>query len=808
MIERLCLVVTVLLAVVSKVQASSQFDRQHQEESFVEYVNLLGGSLSKYDTSSGSTLPLLTRPWGAAAWAPMTNDPDCSGAGDKRWFFEPTDRRLFGIRCTHQPSPWIADYGPFLMNAYVPGASEEHRGRVEFASGYDPKKSTFKPHLFEAELIAYKGLQGDATMKFSAARHSGMMKVDFPPADHLPHQHYDATRRISVVVDLLTQGGDFAEVVEHDSNVDDTVVIRGYSTQNNGGLADASAFKNHFVMAIFTGEEGNKPVKAKQVSDTSQNDRWQWADFDEDVNDFTVRVGTSLISQDQAYLNLQRELGGKNFGALVQESKEEWDTQLQKTVLEEVGPGYTEHEAQGMKEVYYTSAFRAALFPRQLSEIDSEGNEVHWSPYVTAEESAEKGNIFSGPLTADSGFWDAYLTVYPLHSLINTETLGPKTLTGWLNAYKESGWLPKWASPGHRNSMTGSMADATFADAIIKDIPGFDKDLAFEAILKDSMESPDAENVGRPCLGTYLEHGYIPQRSSDYAGNECTQVVSRTLLYYLADNSISKAAAHLGQDRDAATLAARAGNYSLLFDQDTGFFRSRGPTGKFTEPFDEFAWGGDYTESGPWVYRFGVPFDPEGLRDLYKEGGRSIGEALQQSQEMKGVFHVGGYDEEIHEESELVLYNWGQYAHDNQPAHYMLWMFLATNESPKYAAMGQYWLRKALVELYKPGLEFVSGDEDNGEMVSWYMLASAGLYSLSPGGSTKYILGSPLFSRLTLSLAQGTKLTVRAVDQSATNVYVHKVELNGKHLDSGYVEYSDLMQGGELTFYMSPHPKE
>ena len=122
--------------------------------------------------------------------------------------------------------------------------------------------------------------------------------------------------------------------------------------------------------------------------------------------------------------------------------------------------------------------------------------------------------------------------------------------------------------------------------------------------------------------------------------------------------------------------------------------------------------------------------------------------------------------------------------------------------------MGQFWLRKALVELYKPGLEFVSGDEDNGEMVSWYMLASAGLYSLSPGAHTRYLLGSPLFSRITLSLAGGTKLTVRAVNQAATNVYVHKVELNGKPLDTGYVEYSDLMQGGELTFYMSPHPKE
>ncbi len=783
------------------------------EENVVDYVNLLGGSLSKYDSSSGSTLPLLTRPWGAAAWAPMTNDPDCSGGGDKRWWFEPTDMRLFGIRCTHQPSPWIGDYGPFLINAYVPGGGS-HRDRVEFASGYDPRQSTFSPYLFKTELMAYRSLAGDATMAFSASRHAGIMKATFPEADSLPHEFYDATRRISVVLNLLQQDGDFAEVLRKD-NALETVVIRGYSTQNNGGIENPSSFKNHFVMAIYTGPNGDKPVAAKEVSNAEQNNRWQWADFSQSVSDFTVRVGTSLISQEQAYLNLEQELGGKNFEALVQESKGEWEAQLQKMVVDEVGVSYTDAEAKDMKQVWYTAAFRSALFPRQLSEIDNDGNEVHWSPYVSSSSSSSSENggdatvaVFSGPLSADSGFWDAYLTLYPLHSLINTDVLGPQMLTGWLNAYKESGWLPKWSSPGHRDSMIGSMADAAFADAIIKNIPGFDQRLAYQAIRKDCFEVPDAENVGRPCLEAYNKHGYIPKKSIDYSGAECSQVVSRTLLYYAADSAVSRAAVSMGEQADADILLKRAGNYSLIFDQSTGFFRSRGQDGKFTEPFDQFAWGGDYTESGPWQYRFNVPFDPTGLRDLYRAGGRSIGEVLQQAQEMKGIFHVGGYDENIHEQTEFIRNNWGQYCHDNQPSFYMLWMLLAAEEAdPKYKALAQFYIRKALADLYKPDLEFATGDEDNGSMSSWYLLAASGLYSLAPGSTTKYVLGSPLFSKVTLALgAKGERLTVRAINNSPTHVYVDKVTLNDVTLSEGSVEYARLMQGGELLFYMSEQP--
>jgi putative alpha-1,2-mannosidase len=228
-----------------------------------------------------------------------------NGGGSAQWWFAPNERRFFGIRCTRQPSPWINDYGNFLINAYVPGKYNQHKNEAKYPSGYLPSKSTFKPYLFETELIAYKSLAGDATMSVSAARHSAMIAARFPAPDKLVGEYTDASRRISVA--LEGESNDAAEVVLADSEFK-TVVIKGWSTHNTGGIADPGSFKNHFVAAIFTGERGDEPVEAL-TSSVGASTEWAWADFDQDrFSDFTVRVGVSFISEEQARLNLRLEL--------------------------------------------------------------------------------------------------------------------------------------------------------------------------------------------------------------------------------------------------------------------------------------------------------------------------------------------------------------------------------------------------------------------------------------------------------------------------------------------------------------------
>lgn len=381
--------------------------------------------------------------------------------------------------------------------------------------------------------------------------------------------------------------------------------------------------------------------------------------------------------------------------------------------------------------------------------------------------------------------------------------------------------------------MLGTSADIVFGDAIVKGINGFDQNTAFEAILQDAYQAPpvDRPEVGRACLSAYLQYGYIPRgakQDSSEDGSECTEVVSRSLSYFQSDFAISRAAEKLGYHTVAKELLARSANYSSLFEPSTSFLRARDiKSGQFVEPFDQYAWGGDYMESGPWQYRFSVPFDALGLNELYAKDGRSLCDALEEMQTTEPVFHIGTFEGLIKEQTEMVEQCWGQYAHNDQPVHHALYMFGAIDADGyrgSCARRGQYWLRKAMRTFYHSGVDMFSGDEDNGENGAWYILSALGLYALSPG-TDEYVFGSPLFERVEILLdgdnesnsgkeyshGSGQKessLVIEAVDNSAENVYVQVVWWNGKELSGGInsVSYRSLMEGGTLTFKMGPKP--
>ena len=361
-------------------------------------------------------------------------------------------------------------------------------------------------------------------------------------------------------------------------------------------------------------------------------------------------------------------------------------------------------------------------------------------------------------------------------------------IVGWINAYTEGGWLPKWGSPGYRGGMTGSMGDNALGDAIVKRevidkyYPGLNYNTAMKALLQDALTIPPNAatsddrywGVGRVALKSYLEHGYIAygDNGTSPPTEPVDQIVSRALNYYLSDYAIGLAAKSLGEaDEDDAMrshlgtisddMLARAANYSKLLEPNTKFMRVRNPDGTFLEPFDEFGWGPPgYTEGGPWQYRFYAPHDALGLATLYGDGDASssnLCDMLQNAQTTPSIYHFGGYGHEIHEMSEMALYCWGQYEHDNQPVHHMLWMFIASDRDGvggKCAQKGQAWIRKAMTELYVPGTTdgaMFAGDEDNGQLAAWLVLAASGLYQLAPG-NTHYTLGTPLFESVTLHI--------------------------------------------------------
>ena len=405
-------------------------------------------------------------------------------------------------------------------------------------------------------------------------------------------------------------------------------------------------------------------------------------------------------------------------------------------------------------------------------------------------------------------------------SLVNKEELGT-VIQGWVNAYVEGEWLPKWASPGYRGSMVGTMGDVSLAAAIVQDIPGFDREKAYEAIRKDAFEVPTSNlrGKGRVCLPAYLKYGYIPRDSASTEGGTCSEVVSRSLNYMQSDYAIAQAALKVGYTDDAAVLLARSANYSLLFDQESatpnagkGFMRSKSvATQKWTEGFDQFAWGDDYTEGGPWQFRFYVPHDPAGLAQLYQSAGYDVCSVLDQMQTMNGVFHLGGYGTEIHEQLEMTENCWGQYAHGNQPVHHVLYMYNGVDPAGargSCASRGQYWLRKVQQELYVYRPAMYAGDEDNGEMAAWYVLSTLGLFSLAPG-SNQYLFGSPLFAHVDVIVdeAKQTVLSIRAVNNAADHPYIQSITWNNVDISSqNGIDYSKLMEGGVLEFTMGAAP--
>jgi putative alpha-1,2-mannosidase len=401
--------------------------------------------------------------------------------------------------------------------------------------------------------------------------------------------------------------------------------------------------------------------------------------------------------------------------------------------------------------------------------------------------------------------------------------------------------------------MVGTMGDVSLADAIVNDIPNFDVAKAYEAIAKDAFQIPPTgvEGVGRVCMESYLKYGYVPRGAPATTGGTCSEVVSRTLNYLQSDYAIAQAALKLGKTDDAAALSVRYNNFSSTFDHETGFFRSKVlGTDKWTVPFDQYAWGDDYTEGGPYQFRFYLPYDPKGLADLYTASGRDMCEELLNVQTAEySTVHVGGYGSLIHEQTEMVDHCWGQYSmtsfhdnnfftssfnhflsivlsqgHSNQPVHHMLYQHMYDGYKGTCSNQGRYWIREVLLNLYKADSNMFPGDEDNGEMAAWFVLSSLGLYQRSPG-SGNYEFGVPLFGAVEVDISdishenplirssgkiskEAKTLKIVAKNNLKENTFVQRILWNNEEVSKSVdsFPYSKLAQGGTLVFELGPNP--
>eukprot|EP00441_Pelagodinium_beii_P019258 CAMPEP_0197666792 /NCGR_PEP_ID=MMETSP1338-20131121/63871_1 /TAXON_ID=43686 ORGANISM="Pelagodinium beii, Strain RCC1491" /NCGR_SAMPLE_ID=MMETSP1338 /ASSEMBLY_ACC=CAM_ASM_000754 /LENGTH=745 /DNA_ID=CAMNT_0043245883 /DNA_START=100 /DNA_END=2337 /DNA_ORIENTATION=- len=714
------------------------FRRQpvHEGSLLVDKVNILAGTQSASDFSHGNTLPLIARPWGFNHWAVQNQEGTA-------WYFNPGSEVFEGLRCTHQPSPWIGDYANFVI---LPSLGDDA------TVTYRADESTFKPYMLETNLTQHgKPIH----FRMVPSMHGAILHVEFP------EEH-------SGQLQFKYGGGDWQ------------VSEGGLSGTDRGAKGGAL----HIFVETPDGAEGIVESNEKGVlkfKASPKGHRW------------TVRLATSFVSSDQAKKSLHQELAGKQLEDVKEEALGEWEDLLSRAKV-------TFSDAERSK-VFYTNLYRGMLFPRFSWECDDEDQPMHFSPVA--------GDVRSGRLVTDEGFWDAYRTHYPMLSLIFPDRLG-EIIDGWVNAYEDQGWLPTWPSPDQQFSMVGTMGDCSLADAIVKStqglLSGFNRSRALEAIFKDAFEEPDEETanraLGRVALKEYIEKGYVPSDTSNVRKVADHQSAALTLNYNVADACIALAAKAVGDDERAKVLADRSRSFKRIFDNSTGYFRPVRQDGSWDGNWDDeeaVTWGDGFTEASAAQYRFYAPHDVTGLTELMG-GQEKLCKNIHAMLEDRFRFHAGSYGIKIHEMSEAEQVGsegFGLYSHNNQPVHDVLYVAAAAG----CRSMAQKTLRHVMSELYT--LDGWSGDEDTGEMSSWYVLSSLGLYSLLPG-SDDLILGSPEVTSAELRVPGRPVLTIEAEGNSKDNVYVQNVKLNGNTVSGASVKYTELAKrGGSLRFQMS-----
>ena len=715
-----------------------------ETEDLTRYVNPLQGTNSAQSFSRGNTLPLVSRPFGMTHWSPQTSEAE-------RWFFEPEKHELIGVRATHQPSPWMSDYGQFTVMAQAGEPALAAKARV---SAYRPEDLTVLPHALSVLL------QRDG------------VRLEMTPTD-----------RCAVFRFTFPAGGAGRIIFDAHSQValhPERRLMTGFSRLNSGGVPSdfacyfAAVFDQDWQSALPTQDgrvaEGRTTLEGEHIG--------AMAEFAPPPSGQVVlKLGTSFISAEQALHNLEHEVGGKGFDGLRAEGEAVWNETLGRIRVE----GGTDDQ----RRTFYSCLYRAHLFPRMFHEPDTGGEPIHYSPY--------DGKVHPGVLYTDNGFWDTYRTVYPLLSLVQPVRLG-EIIQGFVNAYKEGGWLPNWPSPGYRACMIGIHIDAVIADAVVKGIGGFDREAAYAGMVKHANTPVDGERgYGRIALGEYLSMGYVPADKYDHA-------TARTLDYAYDDFCLAQVAGALGKNEEQAKYRKRALSYRNVYDPITAFMRGKNADGAWSEPFDSYAWGDPFIEGSAWQFNFTVPHDPAGLTSLMG-GPAKVLSKLDRFLYQPPTFHPGTYGGVIHEMAEMAAVDFGQYDQGNQPVHSFLYFYAAAGSPWKT----QYWTQRVLDILYTP--DSLPGDEDNGEMASWYVLNALGLGPLCPG-VPEYVLVSPLFPRVTLHLPDAKTLVIEAAGASPEDAYIQQVTVNGVVHSPLCVGHQALTAGGLLNLILGPQPPE
>lgn len=719
--------------------------KQSEPISYIDYINPLMGTDSKFDLSNGNTYPAIAVPWGMNFWTPQTNK-----MGDG-WAYQYHTDKIRGFKQTHQPSPWINDYGAFAL---MPVTGQLKIKEEERASWFSHKAEIAKPNYYKVYLADY-----DTSVEITPTNRAAQFRFTFPETENA-YVLLDAYFKNSMVKILPKERK-----------------IIGYSCNNSGGVPEN--FRNYFVL-VFD--------KDFQTYDTWGDD-WKLLHSDqsqaqhagavigfrtqkgEKVN---VKVASSFISLEQAELNLLREIGNDTFEQTQQKALHLWEKELAKIQV-------LDNNIDNLR-TFYSCLYRVLLFPRTFYEINEKEEIVHYSPY--------NGKIEAGYMFTDNGFWDTFRAVFPLFNLSYPE-MNQQFMKGLVNTYKESGWLPEWASPGHRDCMIGSNSASIIADAFLKgNIEQNDAEILLEAMLKNATqnEGRPVKSVGREGVNYYNSLGYVPYNV------EINENVARTLEYAYADFCIARMAEKMGKKNIADKYYQQSLRYKNVFDDQTGWMRGKNTDGSFQTPFNPLKWGDAFTEGNSLHYTWSVFHDINGLINLMG-GKEKFEKKIDEVFNMPPLYDDSYYGFTIHEIREMQIMDMGNYAHGNQPIQHLIYLYNYAGKPQKAQAK----IREVMKKLYASTPDGYCGDEDNGQTSAWYVFSALGFYPVTPA-SDVYVLGNPIFEQVKLQLPNNKEFIIKNTEKTKGNIFVKDIFVNGKKWESYELPYKIFTENGRLDF--------
>ena len=645
------------------------------------------------------------------------------------WFFDPHLPIFQGIRLTHQPSPWIGDYSWLLLTPVTGKIS----GDTLFyrQSSYNLERAIFNPHYLRIFSERYQ------------------IETQLSPTC------YGASIQLR-----QTQGKNLSLYVHAADDLTLEQVDERTLSLEQSGLTET----NKSPLVMFTALAFSVEI----LSIKQEEQDWR---IDLAGAEAQVQLATSFISKEQALFNLPKQ----DFEDTKTNANESWEDLLGRFDVVETGP---------VDRTFFDHClYRLFLFPQTFYEVNEQDENIHMD--------LASGTIKPGLLFTNNGFWDTFRTSFPLFALIIPEHYR-QFLEGFLNSYRDTGYLPKWLAPDERGMMPGTLIDGLIADNACKDMAPELEEEFLKAMLETATKADPKVINGRHGLAQYQELGYL---STDYH-----ESVSHTLDYAYSDFCISTCAAKLGQEELAQTYAHYSKNYQNLFDPETGYMRARDVDGNFRSDFSPYSWGRDYAECSAIQASLGVLHDISGLSQLMG-GKEAFSDYLLKTCQSLPLFETTGYGCEIHEMSEMATAPFGQLAISNQPSFHIPYLFRYSNY-PQYTSLLIKTLRQ---KAFRAGWDAYPGDEDNGSLSAWYVWSALGFYPTCPGKAS-YDLGIPLFDHLRVYLAEKEQwLDIHAQQNHEHFHFIQDCHLDGKEVQS--IDHQDLLNAQSLDFTLSWLPK-